>query len=62
MIPMAIPSFGGMLVALITLFVVPLLYSWYRENELRDNLLKLESDIDENKDLSNDKTEENEKI
>ena len=61
MIPMAIPSFGGMLVALITLFVVPLLYSWYRENELRDNLLKLESDIDENKDLSNDKTEEDEK-
>ncbi|MBZ0326076.1 MAG: efflux RND transporter permease subunit, partial [Altibacter sp.] len=28
MIPMAIPSFGGMLIALITLFVVPVLYSW----------------------------------
>jgi copper/silver efflux system protein len=26
MIPMAIPTFGGMLVALLTLFVVPLLY------------------------------------
>ena len=26
MIPMAIPVFGGMLVALITLFVVPVLY------------------------------------
>lgn len=36
MIPMAIPSFGGMLVALITLFVVPLLYSWYKENELKN--------------------------
>ena len=31
MIPMAIPSFGGMLIALITLFVVPVLYSWKEE-------------------------------
>ena len=31
MIPMAIPAFGGMLVALITLFVVPVLYSWVKE-------------------------------
>jgi Cu(I)/Ag(I) efflux system membrane protein CusA/SilA len=31
MIPMAIPSFGGMLVALITLFVVPVLFSWMKE-------------------------------
>src|SRR5690606_40020643 len=28
MIPMAIPSFGGMAVALISLFIVPVLYSW----------------------------------
>ena len=34
MIPMAIPSFGGMLVALITLFVVPVLYSWSKEVHL----------------------------
>ena len=34
MIPMAIPSFGGMLVALITLFVVPVLYSWKKELEV----------------------------
>ena len=27
MIPMAIPSFGGMAIALITLFVVPVLYN-----------------------------------
>jgi copper/silver efflux system protein len=27
MIPMAIPAFGGMTIALITLFVVPVLYS-----------------------------------
>jgi Cu(I)/Ag(I) efflux system membrane protein CusA/SilA len=35
MIPMAIPSFGGMLVALITLFVVPVLYSWSKELKLK---------------------------
>ncbi|MFL0354347.1 efflux RND transporter permease subunit [Xanthomarina sp. GH4-25] len=34
MIPMAIPSFGGMLIALITLFVVPVLYSWRAEFQL----------------------------
>ncbi len=34
MIPMAIPSFGGMLLALITLFVVPVLFSWKAEFEL----------------------------
>ena len=35
MIPMAIPSFGGMLIALITLFVVPVLYSWNQEFQLK---------------------------
>ena len=35
MIPMAIPSFGGMLIALITLFVVPALYSWKAEVQLK---------------------------
>ncbi|WP_242118694.1 efflux RND transporter permease subunit [Aestuariivivens sediminicola] len=35
MIPMAIPSFGGMLIALITLFVVPVLYSWKHEFQLK---------------------------
>ncbi|RKR07707.1 Cu(I)/Ag(I) efflux system membrane protein CusA/SilA [Maribacter vaceletii] len=34
MIPMAIPSFGGMLVALISLFIVPVLFSWYKESKL----------------------------
>ena len=33
MIPMAIPSFGGMLIALITLFVVPVLFSWRKESK-----------------------------
>ncbi|MBN2713898.1 MAG: efflux RND transporter permease subunit [Planctomycetes bacterium] len=31
MVPMAIPSFGGMVIELITLFVVPVLYCWIRE-------------------------------
>jgi Cu(I)/Ag(I) efflux system membrane protein CusA/SilA len=35
MIPMAIPSFGGMLIALITLFVVPVLFGWKKEWELK---------------------------
>ncbi|MBQ4820802.1 efflux RND transporter permease subunit [Aquimarina sp. MMG016] len=36
MIPMAIPSFGGMLIALITLFVVPVLYSWKEEMRVKN--------------------------
>ncbi|EMQ94302.1 Cobalt-zinc-cadmium resistance protein CzcA [Xanthomarina gelatinilytica] len=36
MIPMAIPSFGGMLIALITLFVVPVLYSWRAEYKMKN--------------------------
>ncbi|NAS31442.1 cation transporter [Flavobacteriaceae bacterium R38] len=35
MIPMAIPGFGGMLIALITLFVVPVLFSWKKEMVLK---------------------------
>lgn len=35
MIPMAIPSFGGMSIALITLFVVPVLYAYYQEFQLK---------------------------
>jgi len=35
MVPMAIPSFGGMLMALITVFVVPVLYCAREELKLR---------------------------
>ncbi|GAA4834633.1 efflux RND transporter permease subunit [Algivirga pacifica] len=35
MVPMAIPSFGGMLVAAITYFIVPTLYCWREERSLR---------------------------
>ena len=33
MVPMAIPLFGGMMFALITIFIVPVLYSWYHERQ-----------------------------
>ena len=31
MVPMAIPSFGGMVFVVITMFVVPVLYCWIKE-------------------------------
>ncbi len=33
MVPMAIPAFGGMVFELLTLFVVPVLYSWKKERK-----------------------------
>jgi Cu(I)/Ag(I) efflux system membrane protein CusA/SilA len=35
MVPMAIPSFGGMLLALLSIFVVPVLYSAWAELRLK---------------------------
>lgn len=37
MIPMAIPGFGGMFIALITLFVVPVLFAWRKEVSWQQN-------------------------
>jgi Cu(I)/Ag(I) efflux system membrane protein CusA/SilA len=37
MIPMAIPAFGGMAVALISLFIVPVLYGKYQEFRVKRN-------------------------
>jgi len=37
MIPMAIPAFGGMLVAAVTYFIVPVLYSWREERRMGDS-------------------------
>ena len=34
MVPMAIPSFGGMLLALMTIFVVPILYCGLAETSI----------------------------
>ena len=33
MIPMALPSVGGMMIALITFFIVPVFYCWLKERE-----------------------------
>jgi Cu(I)/Ag(I) efflux system membrane protein CusA/SilA len=38
MVPMAIPSFGGMILQVMTMFVVPILYSMWRENKLSTTL------------------------
>ena len=38
MIPMAIPSFGGMVLAVITMFVVPVLYSLWQEVKFKLNI------------------------
>jgi Cu(I)/Ag(I) efflux system membrane protein CusA/SilA len=35
MVPMAIPSFGGMFISLLTLFVVPVTYAWLKELRLK---------------------------
>ncbi len=35
MVPMAIPSFGGMTIELLTLFLVPVLYCWVKEIKFR---------------------------
>jgi Cu(I)/Ag(I) efflux system membrane protein CusA/SilA len=40
MMPMAIPSFGGMSIELMTLFLVPLLYCWYKEIQLRFKVVR----------------------
>ena len=34
MVPMAIPSFGGMVFAVITMLIVPVLYSWWEEKKI----------------------------
>ncbi len=35
MVPMAIPTFGGMIIQVITMFVVPVLYCWWQESQLK---------------------------
>ena len=35
MIPMAIPTFGGMLIQSMTMFVVPVLQCWWRESKIK---------------------------
>ncbi len=40
MVPMAIPSFGGMLVVLVSIFVVPVLYCRIKESHLKSGRLQ----------------------
>ena len=42
MVPMAIPSFGGMAIVLVTIYVVPVLYCAIEERKLRFRLLALD--------------------
>ncbi|GAB1454572.1 efflux RND transporter permease subunit [Draconibacterium sp.] len=41
MVPMAIPTFGGMIIQIMTMFVVPILQSIWRENVVKKNSLEL---------------------
>ena len=45
MIPMALPLMGGMAIQLVTLFVVPVLYSWAEERRLRRGLEDAEAAV-----------------
>jgi Cu(I)/Ag(I) efflux system membrane protein CusA/SilA len=38
MIPMAIPTFGGMIIQTMTMFVVPILQCFWREGEVKKEL------------------------
>ncbi|MCI5222361.1 MAG: hypothetical protein D3924_06745 [Candidatus Electrothrix sp. AR4] len=35
MVPMATPSFGGMIIAMLTVFVMPVLYCWVEEGRVK---------------------------
>jgi Cu(I)/Ag(I) efflux system membrane protein CusA/SilA len=37
MVPMAIPLFGGMTIEVLTMFVVPVLYSMWQEAKIKKN-------------------------
>jgi Cu(I)/Ag(I) efflux system membrane protein CusA/SilA len=38
MVPMAIPAFGGMIIQVMTMFVVPVLYSMWQEGKFKKEL------------------------
>ncbi|MCF8370519.1 MAG: efflux RND transporter permease subunit [Bacteroidales bacterium] len=42
MVPMAIPLFGGMTIEVLTMFVVPVLYSMWQERKVRRNSIEIE--------------------
>jgi copper/silver efflux system protein len=56
MVPMAIPAFGGMIIQVMTIFVVPLFQSMWREGEIvRKNKVSRESTKNHSEDENNDK-------
>lgn len=57
MIPMAIPTFGGMLIQTMTMFVVPVLQCWWRENAIKHN--RLPEQIETNYSIQSDEKENN---
>ncbi|MFO7973151.1 MAG: efflux RND transporter permease subunit [Candidatus Hydrogenedentota bacterium] len=60
MVPMAIPSFGGMLVVLVTVFLVPGLYCWVQEVRFRARGAVLPATVDADKTDSADQPSEKE--
>jgi Cu(I)/Ag(I) efflux system membrane protein CusA/SilA len=38
MVPMAIPTFGGMIIQVMTVFVVPMFQSMWRENAVKKRI------------------------
>ena len=40
MVPMSIPTFGGMMIQTMTMFVVPVLQCWWREGKLKNEKMK----------------------
>lgn len=50
MVPMAIPTFGGMLIQSMTMFVVPVLQCWWREGAVKKEAKKLIKIEEESKD------------
>jgi Cu(I)/Ag(I) efflux system membrane protein CusA/SilA len=56
MVPMSIPTFGGMLIQSMTMFVVPVLQCWWREGVLRKEQKKIlkESQSQNKEELNNE--------
>lgn len=50
MVPMAIPTFGGMLIQSMTMFVVPILQCWWRENREKRIEKKQRNQLEEKND------------
>jgi len=48
MVPMAIPSFGGMMLVVITMFTIPVLYSMWQESRVKRETRKNKSIINNN--------------